>query len=280
MDSTRSMRLLLLLLPFSALTMLLLGFGSSGAAVPPPIALSSLLKQRDLALEHIATALAKSAGTAVDHQQIREAAVTEYLSEHMVTFVPMNRSSGPEAVNVCHARRQSLCTQSQLVAARLRGGYRHCARGWIRNPPNKPTYRVALKEKGMGRIDGDHQWYVVVPDAVTGEHSKCDQPGFKYLRRDAVYWDDSAPHVLYISPIKDADADIPQDDVGAYCCGALPASYNQSCSRGDLSPAVLYSSLFAMQKVFLKHGLMPVPVWGTLLMMFRDRKLQVNRNYY
>ena len=62
----------------------------------------------------------------------------------------------------------------------------------------------------------------------------------------------------------------PQEGIGAYCCGALPSGYNQTCNRGvvlqsqnylihdglvqDLSPAVLYSSMYAMQRTLLKHG--------------------------
>lgn len=117
--------------------------------------------------------------------------------------------------------------------------------------------RNAGSKTGMS---GKHQWYVAVASEIG---AKCPQTDFQYLKRNAPDWDTSGPQVLYLSPFDNNH--VAQEGVGTYCCLDLPKGYNQECMRGDMSPAVMYSSQYAASKVLQRYGMLMTPAMGTLL---------------
>ena len=109
-------------------------------------------------------------------------------------------------------------------------------------------------------MSGKYQWYVAVPSQIG---PRCPLDHFDYSKRNAPDWDTSGPQVLYLSPAENSHT--AQDGVGAYCCLSLPEGYDQHCARGDMSPAIMYSSHYATSRVLNKHGVIMTPVHGTLL---------------
>lgn len=60
--------------------------------------------------------------------------VTTYLRESFITYLEVGSLTGDGAMKACQTNGRRLCSQNDLMLARLRGEYSSCNKGWIKNP--------------------------------------------------------------------------------------------------------------------------------------------------